>query len=412
MIGAISGLIAGGIPDATVVVTAATTVAALVADRLGRPRVLASRRQVPRVWGQVFTPPTVGLLFGTRLGIGPSTQLNTWTWWVGTVLASSHGMVPAALVGATFGFSRTTAMVLVARRSEAGGTAAAFFGALRASETRFAGRAGAALGLAAITIALTACTGGGDTEVADEPAANPTEAAVTVGIDPDPGADAAVGGTVQTRPTTTTSTTETTTVSSEPSDADERPTTTTDDTTGDTTTTVAVRPAADPTLGDLLIGATEARPIIADPRADVALDLEAAAQRQPDPDAERPLLQTRGFREGWSRAFDAGDDVIVIATAYRFEDDVEAAFYLEDGLITVGGAGAELFEVEATPGLRGFSIPTADDAATTSHGATFTRGDLWFLIVVDGPTDSVTAQAAVALALDQLDRVDELVGRT
>ncbi len=404
------------------VVIAVVTAAALLADRLGWPAVPASPHQVPRVWSQVFSPPTVGLLFGTRLGIGPSTQLNTWTWWAATLLAASHGVSASAAVGATFGLGRTVAMVIVARRSETNGTAATFFGALRAAEARFARRAGATLGLAAITIALAACTNGGDTTTDPDAAAvaEPTDPEVAAVAEPTGSDDdsTGVGGTVQTRPSTTIAS-EPTTVTTPPPDADPS-TSTTDDTTdaaAASSTTVSSAPptteATDPvpaTLGDLLLAATDDRPIIADPRADVALDLEAAALRQPDPEAERPLLQTRGFQEGWSRAFDAGDDVIVIATAYRFEDDVEAAFYLEDGLITVGGAGAQLFEVEETPGLRGFSIATDDEATTTSHGATFTRDDLWFLIVVDGPTGQVSAQDAVALARAQLGRVDELVG--
>ena len=402
-VGAALGLTLGALPTATVEVVAIVTTVALLVDRLGWPAVPASPHQVPRVWSQVFSAPTVGLLFGTRLGIGPSTQLNTWTWWVAAVLAASHGGVASAAVGAAFGLCRTIAMVLVARRSETDGTAASFFGALRAAETRFARRAGATVGLVAIAIAFTACTNGGE----------------TVTVDPTTTADGAaeVGGTVQTRPSTTIAS-EPSTVTTPPLDPDSSTSTTDGDATAASSTTVSTsspttgagEPEAAATLGDLLLAATDDRRIIADPRADVALDLEAAALRQPDPEAERPLLQTRGFQEGWSRAFDAGDDVIVIATAYRFEDDVEAAFYLEDGLITVGGAGAQLFEVEETPGLRGFSIATGDEATTTSHGATFTRDDLWFLIVVDGPTGQVSAQDAVTLARAQLGRVDELVG--
>ncbi len=405
-----TGALAGGVagvpfaildaPAAGAVAVVVATGAALVADTLGRPAVPASSRQVPREWTRIFSPPTVGLLFGARLGVAPTTQLNTWTWWAATVAAATHGPVVSALVGATFGSVRTLVMLTVAGRSAAVDAApAGFFGRLRREEPLATRTATVALllGLAGI---VAACS------PADEaPTLSPTTSV-------DESAAVAVEGTVQTRSSTTTEAETVTTDEPTSTTTPDESTTTSADTSTSTTDAVAttspeatdgVRPAG---LDELVVPPTDDRTVIADPRADVGLDLAAAAARQPDPSAELPLLETRGYREGWSRAFNAPDDTIVVVSAYRFENEVEAAFYLEDGIISVGGAGAALFDVAEAPGLRGFTL--ADDAEHVSHGVTFTHGDLWFLVVVDGPVASTDPAMAVGIAAEQQARVIDL----
>ncbi len=83
----------------------------LVARRSGRARPPSVGRQVPREWSRLFSPPTVAVLYGGRLGIGPATILPTWLWWALLVLAASAGVGASAAAGATFGAVRTLVMV-------------------------------------------------------------------------------------------------------------------------------------------------------------------------------------------------------------------------------------------------------------------------------------------------------------
>lgn len=91
---------------------------ALLADaahRRGRaPAPLAVRRQVPAAWSSLFSPTTVALLYGARLGVGPLTLLPSWSWWAVLVAGASLGPGGAAVSGASFGAARGIATVLVA----------------------------------------------------------------------------------------------------------------------------------------------------------------------------------------------------------------------------------------------------------------------------------------------------------
>jgi hypothetical protein len=88
---------------------------ALIADevfrRAGRPRPWAVGRQVPQDWSRYFSPPTVAVLYGGRLGIGPATILRSWLWWATLVIAASAGVWASTAAGAVFGAVRTLLMV-------------------------------------------------------------------------------------------------------------------------------------------------------------------------------------------------------------------------------------------------------------------------------------------------------------
>ncbi len=141
---------------------------------------------------------------------------------------------------------------------------------------------------------------------------------------------------------------------------------------------------------------------IDDPAADTYLDLDAAIARQPDPDDERALLLTRGYEGGWTRAFRSADDDVLITTVYEFADDVQADFYLQDGLIVVAGYGGELFDIPELDGVHGFrqDAGTAEDP-TVTWGLTFTDGNRWHLVFLNGNPDSASVDAAIAVAAEQ-----------
>jgi hypothetical protein len=92
--------------------------AAVALDLAGRwawaPRPPAVGRQVPREWSRLFSPPTVAVLYGARLGVGPATILPTWLWWAALVVAASAGVWTSVAAGAAFGLVRTLLMVALA----------------------------------------------------------------------------------------------------------------------------------------------------------------------------------------------------------------------------------------------------------------------------------------------------------
>jgi hypothetical protein len=119
--GALAGFTAG-VPAAVVrldgpspLIVAAVALGAvaldLVAARTGRAAPPSVRRQVPRAWSQLFSPPTVAVLYGARLGVGPLTILPTWLWWAAFVLSAWFGPAVAAAAGAVFGLVRTAVMI-------------------------------------------------------------------------------------------------------------------------------------------------------------------------------------------------------------------------------------------------------------------------------------------------------------
>jgi hypothetical protein len=159
----------------------------------------------------------------------------------------------------------------------------------------------------------------------------------------------------------------------------------------------------DRTVGDVLPGMVRAPDELL---GTGPLDLERAVAAEADREAERALLTTRGFEEGFSRGFvdDAGDTVIV--QVYRFGDADGAAAYVVDGAEQLLGRGATPYDVTPLPGALGFSAADGDFEA---HGVTFAVGRHHVLVVVGSPTGSRTSEEARLVALAQHDHLLTLV---
>lgn len=421
----------------------------------GRPSPPNSGRQVPRQWGRLFDPRLTAVLYGARLGVGPSTMLSTWTWWSVTVAAGLLGPVPAAVVGGWFGAARLITTVVASaladrarpRRPKVHAAPAshsappesvdqasptpshhAWFGRLRRSErrNRWAITATGAVGLA-LAVVLTGCSGRADETaspsdtigdssvpaddytVADRSTTEPPGTTTTTGQADD--LRAAGGGDLDRdggRPTVSTQSgsanqTDETTVLIEPAKLEDVVRT---DVIPESLS-AADRPAAtlEPVaLADLLVTSIEGFTPIDDPAADRFLDLEEASAVQPDPTEELALLETRGFTGGWTRAFRNGEtNDVAVASVYQFRDATEAEFYLEDGLITIGGYGGSFFDLPDQPGVRGFVQEIDDgDEILVSLGAAFHRGARWHLLYLIGSPETVTADVLVPAIAAQL----------
>lgn len=134
------------------------------------------------------------------------------------------------------------------------------------------------------------------------------------------------------------------------------------------------------------------------------LDLEAAAEQEQDVEAERAVLETRRFERGAARAWTSGDDVAYVA-AYRFAAPADATAYLADGAETLQARGATLFDVPEVPGALGFTtLEESTEGSFTTHAVAFTRGPLWFLVLVGSSGPGRTAEEARALAAAQSGR--------
>jgi hypothetical protein len=348
--GALAGFALGalwqlaGLPSLAPVAAIALVVGATVADAVGL-RPLAVGRQVPREWGRLFEPSTTALLYGARLGVGPLTILTTWWWWAATVVSASHGAVTAAATGAVFGAVRVVVMLAVARRVET--EMPRRIARVRAAERRV--RSVLTVACAAVVAAalLTSCSS--DREA-------PRAA----------------------RSTTTTSTTRA------------------------TPTTVAPTPTDRELAAALITDPGPGFHPVDDPAHTGPLDLDAAARAEADVRAERALLQTRGFQRGYQRSWANGTDRSALVAVYRFATPDGAAAYLQDGIITATGYGAQLFDVPAVPGARGMSqAGSGPGGSTVAHAVVFTRGDRFFLVVVTSDNSAATPDDARALALKQ-----------
>jgi hypothetical protein len=53
-----------------------------------QPRPWSVNRQVSQSWGHEHGPWKAALRYGFRLGVGPATILNSWSWWVGAVVST------------------------------------------------------------------------------------------------------------------------------------------------------------------------------------------------------------------------------------------------------------------------------------------------------------------------------------
>ena len=157
------------------------------------------------------------------------------------------------------------------------------------------------------------------------------------------------------------------------------------------------QPIGSDALEDLLIDEFANFDLIPEATADRFLDISAAAAIQPDPSGELPLLETRGYQGGWTRAFRDENNNVLITTVYDFISALEADFYLEDGTITIIGSGGTIYEVASIPGGRGFRQDGQDESGLlVTYGITFTRNNQWYLVYLLG--DPATATPDVILA--------------
>ena len=400
----------------------------LVVLATGRPKPVANGRQVPREWGRWLSPPAVAVLYGARLGVGPLTMLSTWTWWSVTIAAAVMGLGATLAVASTFALVRLVVSVLFSElalaRSHPGS-----FGRLRARH-----RPGwLTLNLVALTAVVavvgSACSGGstdgsaagaagaggesaspaptlGSEPLALKPlgseihvpddGAGPPDALARVGsdqrpdepdADPDSGIDPDADPTPVTRPAALEDFVRTDLVPADLAGADgsEAP------------------PATPEALGTALIAHIDGFVLLNDPATNRFLDLESAAAIQPDPTEEVGLLETRGYQGGWTRAFRSTGNDVAVTSVYQFDDAAQAEFYLEDGLITIGGYGGTFFDIDGLPGVRGFTQDFTDgDEELVSLGAAFQHGPRWYLVYFVGSPETVTPDVLVPTVNSQL----------
>lgn len=159
-----------------------------------------------------------------------------------------------------------------------------------------------------------------------------------------------------------------------------------------TTTTTTPEDAA---LTDLLLA--DALPGFERTRDDV-LDLEAAAASEADADAERALLETRGFTRGVARVWSNAHEDVVFVTAYDLASPDQADLYLVDGAETLRARNAEPFDASEIAGAFGFTTSEEDFVA---HAVAFTRGNRWFLVLVGSSDGSRTPAEVLQLAAAQ-----------
>jgi hypothetical protein len=256
-------------------------------------------------------------------------------------VAAACGPWVGAATGVAFAVSRTVTMEVAVRRIREGVAMSRRVSSLRAAERRVGWAVVAFVAL----VPVAACSGDDDAGKESGPAREIT------------------------------STTTDATISLEP----------------ETTTTTTPE---DATLQDLLID--ESLPGFVPAGVDV-LDLEAAAQAEVDPEAERSLLETRSFQRGVARRFVNEEDDVVYVAAYEFATPRDAEFYLADGTETVTARGATTFDPEL-PDALGF---TTREPGFTAHGVAFTRGNRWFLVLAGSETGARTVDEAKELAARQ-----------
>ncbi len=366
--------------------------AAIIADLsnlvAGKPQPFTLGRQVPREWRDLLNPRLVAGLYGARLGVGPLTILSTWMWWAGSLAAATLGVWTSVLFGSLFAAARVVSMALVAGRADHA-SHEQVFGQLRRVRKPTWGGLNLVAGLGCLALVLGACTGGG----------NGSEA-----------------GDAQVTTTSFLQATSKATVSpntSSSSVSQEAPSVTALPNPEIQSSVIGAIPLNDPDIpnpdpleADDLAGSLVAEVAqfsrIDQPEADRFLDLEAASASQPDPTEEGPLLETRGFRGGWTRAFRNDTQDVIVATVYDFANESEAAYYREDGLITLGGFGAEFFEVPQLPEARGFRTESSDGIGPiVTWGLTFTQENQWYLIYLLGDPQTATVEVLVQAVSEQ-----------
>jgi hypothetical protein len=341
------GSLASAPGSGVVAAVVAAVVALAVALDLSPLPPLSVRRQVPQLWGRIFSAPATALLYGARLGVGPLTILRTWWWWAAFVLGALAGVWWSVAVGAVFGAVRIAVMLVA-------GTRAPAWGQRRE-------RGVAVLASAAVVAVATA------TVLGAIPAMDGHERAQNVAA---PRRAGVQGGVVDRPPSG------------------------------------AARPAPpappDTGLGSWLpeeLGGGFTRAPDDPGRGLGPLDLATAVALEQDPAAERALLETRRFQSGHARAWRSGAGVVVYAAVYGFASPADAAAYLVDGFLTLESRGARVSDVADPPGGRAFSQAASDrDGSRVAHGVAFTRGDRFFLVFESSRTSAATAEHAAGVA--------------
>lgn len=355
--GALAGLLAGvvwwwvGLPAATTNLALGMAGVVAAVEIVGRPSPPAVRRQVPQLWGRLFGPRTVALLYGARLGVGPATILPTWLWWGAFLVGAACGPWVGAAVGAVFAVARIATTQLAVAGPTEGVAMSRRLSAVRRLDRPVTLAGAFAVGTVVVLLALSART---RSETAPSPSGP--------------------------RPTVTGEAVPVTTSSSVPFAPE-------------------LLAMDDLLLDDTLPGfRRDDGAVGAGP-----LDLDAAAEAEADAEAERAVLETRGFVRGTSRSWvGPGDDVVYVA-AYEFARPDGAAAYLVDGMEHVTARGARGFPVPGIDGARGFTMV---DGGGTAHGVVLARRHHWVLVLVASPTGSRSAEEAVVVAAAQARRLE------
>ncbi len=387
----------------------------------GRPSPPTSGRQVPQEWGKLFDARIVALLYGARLGVGPLTILSTWTWWSFTIAAALIGPGTGALAGAVFGFVRLMVTIAVSGISALvppdvrPDHHSRLFRSLRARR-RSNWIAINGVGFAAVVaMVLSGCGGSVDEPSASNPAPTSTSMSSERSGGPDrsiTGEQPIAGGIAG---DASASDPESRTIVTVELEDVVRTASMNQDYAGPAapagSAAVDRQPAAPPSsapqaLAQSLLATVEGFTPVDDPGGDRHLDLEAAAGLQPDPTEEVALLETRGFEGGWTRAFRNRHNDVAVLSVYQFRDAAEAEFYLEDGLITIGGYGGKFFDIQGQPGVRGFvqSFTETDEDGPeelVSLGASFQIGPRWYLVYFVGSADTVTPEVLIPVVAAQ-----------
>ncbi len=400
LVGLIAGVALQWAPRIELRALLVLAILAVVADvasvRFGRPTPLSVGKQVPVEWGRLFDPRVVAVLYGARLGVGPLTMLSTWLWWAATIGAALTSVLASVVTAIVFGVVRMVVTVAASHRADDAGHAN-WFGRLRMATTKaWLSLDGFAVVLVVIALVAAACTSDSSVEAgpgtittsntsdpnAEEDIVNTDQTPSTEGQSVDGNSDAA---TPTTQVLTESSLAETSLpLVTSPDDIEPRP---------------PVGPAA---LAAVLLAEVPGFTPVDAGAADRGLSIDDAAQLQPDPTEELPLLETRGFQGGWTRAFRNPDNDVVVTTVYDFVSALEAEFYLEDGTITLIGDGGTIYEVESIPAARGFRQEVAsDDGPLVVFGITFTRGNQWFLVTILGDEATATPERLLPVAAAQ-----------
>lgn len=401
LVGFVAGIALAWSPTPPIGWLAALGVAAILADlfhvRTGRPSPLSVGRQVPVEWGRMFDPRVVAILYGPRLGVGPLTMLSTWMWWAATIGAALVGVFESVVVAAVFGVVRLLVTVGASQQADRAGHAI-WFTRLRSGTTRaWLSLDGVAVALL-VVVALTAaaCTSSTNVEAGPDAlgGASTTPSATSQGAEEMSDQESSDNATDPTDAESSTPTTEILTESSlsatstplvtSPDDIEPRP------------------PAGADALASVLVDEIPGFEAITGPSADRELSIDEAARLQPDPTEELPLLETRGYQGGWTRAFRNDDNDVIVTTVYDFVSALEADFYLEDGTITLIGDGSTIYEVGSIPEARGFTQRLDDSGASlVVYGITFTSRNKWFLVTIVGDPGTATPERLLPAAAAQ-----------